>query len=297
MHLNSVNWILKDPLIAYSWVPEGIKTKIKGFNPKANNLSELYQVHGDILYTARMNLPYVFEKYAKDCIIVAFGADCCLFEKDSVLFGSPNCQGLETQFKVPIPPNVKHIFSENIDSISPKLTSLPLGIQRHQIKQISDYVNSGYFTASKNNLLYVNFSINSHRTRPLIANFWKSQPWAKVNFNVNSNLPYEIGCFLNYQWINQSNFVLCPEGNGLDTYRFWETLYLGAVPVVKNFKLYSSSEYVSMPIFRVNDFMQMKLSPNELMSFNYKEVDLSFLTRTYWDNKIKAALNIGNFKS
>ena len=47
MHLNSANWILKDPLIAYSWVSEEIKSKIKGFNPKVNSLSELYQVHED----------------------------------------------------------------------------------------------------------------------------------------------------------------------------------------------------------------------------------------------------------
>lgn len=32
--------------------------------------------------------------------------------------------------------------------------------------------------------------------------------------------------------IRSSDMVLCPRGNGLDTHRFWETLYLGSVPIV-----------------------------------------------------------------
>ena len=34
------------------------------------------------------------------------------------------------------------------------------------------------------------------------------------------------------QEIGTSKFTLCPEGNGLDTHRFWEVLYLGGIPVV-----------------------------------------------------------------
>lgn len=33
--------------------------------------------------------------------------------------------------------------------------------------------------------------------------------------------------------MRKSMFVACPVGNGLDTHRFWESLYLGAVPIVK----------------------------------------------------------------
>lgn len=31
----------------------------------------------------------------------------------------------------------------------------------------------------------------------------------------------------------QSRFVLCPSGLGFDTYRLWETLLLGAIPIVE----------------------------------------------------------------
>jgi hypothetical protein len=32
--------------------------------------------------------------------------------------------------------------------------------------------------------------------------------------------------------MRKSMFVACPRGNGLDTHRFWESLYLGAIPIV-----------------------------------------------------------------
>ena len=30
----------------------------------------------------------------------------------------------------------------------------------------------------------------------------------------------------------ECSFIVCPEGNGIDTHRFWECLYLGLVPVI-----------------------------------------------------------------
>ena len=29
-------------------------------------------------------------------------------------------------------------------------------------------------------------------------------------------------------------YIFCPEGLGLDTHRFWETIYAGSIPVTKN---------------------------------------------------------------
>lgn len=33
--------------------------------------------------------------------------------------------------------------------------------------------------------------------------------------------------------VAESNFVACPEGNGIDTHRLWETLYMGSVPIIR----------------------------------------------------------------
>ena len=36
-----------------------------------------------------------------------------------------------------------------------------------------------------------------------------------------------------YRDIAESEFVLCPSGLGFDTYRLWETLILGSIPIVE----------------------------------------------------------------
>ena len=36
-----------------------------------------------------------------------------------------------------------------------------------------------------------------------------------------------------YRQLSQSKFALCPSGNGFDTHRFWQALYLGCLPVTR----------------------------------------------------------------
>ncbi len=33
--------------------------------------------------------------------------------------------------------------------------------------------------------------------------------------------------------LRNHEFVLCPRGNGVDTHRLWETLYMGSIPIVQ----------------------------------------------------------------
>jgi len=40
--------------------------------------------------------------------------------------------------------------------------------------------------------------------------------------------------------IRVNNFTVCPVGNGLDTHRLWETLYLGGIPIVIRSQFYES---------------------------------------------------------
>lgn len=48
------------------------------------------------------------------------------------------------------------------------------------------------------------------------------------SFEVKARIP----ATLVHKLMHDSLFVACPRGNGLDTHRFWESLYLGAIPVV-----------------------------------------------------------------
>ena len=92
--------------------------------------------------------------------------------------------------------------------------------------------------------------------------------------------------------LRKVNFVLCPEGNGLDTHRLWETLYMGGVPVVTASK-YLNSLYRRLPLVVLESWDELLIPSklekmwNEVQEFEW---DDSLLSQTYWLNQISRNL-------
>jgi hypothetical protein len=40
-----------------------------------------------------------------------------------------------------------------------------------------------------------------------------------------------------FEELRASEYSLCPRGNGIDTHRFWESLYTGTIPIVEHCRL------------------------------------------------------------
>lgn len=58
--------------------------------------------------------------------------------------------------------------------------------------------------------------------------------------------------------VRTTKFVICPPGNGIDTHRTWEAIYLGAVPVVLGDAIGASLlENPILPISRYEEFLAM----------------------------------------
>lgn len=53
-------------------------------------------------------------------------------------------------------------------------------------------------------------------------------------------------------------FIACPEGNGIDTHRFWEALYRGAVPVVLNSAFSRNWKALGVPMVLLEDWRQLE---------------------------------------
>lgn len=78
--------------------------------------------------------------------------------------------------------------------------------------------------------VYMNFNISTYPIeRQHVWNLFSDKPWVKIG-SIENTLEGRIN-FL--REIKSSWFVLCPRGNGLDTHRLWETLYMGSIPIVK----------------------------------------------------------------
>jgi hypothetical protein len=92
--------------------------------------------------------------------------------------------------------------------------------------------------------------------------------------------------------LRRLNFVLCPEGNGMDTHRLWETLYMGGVPVVVKSK-YLDSLYLKLPLVRLdswNDLLNPSILEAKWFEVQQLQWDDSILRQTYWQNRISRDL-------
>lgn len=181
------------------------------------------------------------------------------------------------------PSCISEWYSTNINYKNSDLFSVPLGIGNDYIqnyknekallsKRIEGYVN-------KVSKAYMNFRINTNTVERLRALFdLKDKNWIVLENNVRSLEDY-------LDTINKFQFTICPWGNGLDTHRMWESLYLNSIPVTRFHTAYD--QFRSLPIIFVNKWSDLNLEylVQESKNLNYK--NLNILDLNYWEKKIK----------
>jgi len=130
-----------------------------------------------------------------------------------------------------IPPNVRHWFGQNVDVDDPRLTPIPIGLERDRWypELRKKAVILGTTRSLHRNLLYLNANTKIVAQREELYQRFESLPWVTAERGHNG---------LNFEHyarqLASHKFVLCPDGNGYDTHRTWEALYLGAIPIVEN---------------------------------------------------------------
>ena len=107
---------------------------------------------------------------------------------------------------------------------------------KHSLLSEAWSFSKGLGRQSRKPEIYANFSVStspSHRRK--LADYLKGIP----HIRWGENVPTISGRLRYLRDIRECGLVICPRGNGMDTHRLWEALYLGAVPVV----LRSSYQY------------------------------------------------------
>jgi len=191
------------------------------------------------------------------------------------------------------------VFGINNISLNKNSYGLPLGITNdcddspmHKIygnkeimlKIINEDIN-------KINLLYMNFDI---RTLPIereyVYNLFSNKNWTKTGKIENTLQGREN--FL--RDIKSSKFVLCPRGNGIDTHRLWEALYMGSIPIVKYENAHK--QFIDLPILFISDWNHIS---ENFLNEKYEQIidqeyDLEKLKISYWFNFIKTKIEALN---
>ena len=92
----------------------------------------------------------------------------------------------------------------------------------------------------------------------------------------------------------QARYALCPSGLGFDTYRLWETLLLGTIPIVES-NIGFDRTYSTLPVLVVRNFSQVtpKLLYDAYPCFTKHAADWNYaaLTMQYWLNLVDMAVD------
>ena len=135
-------------------------------------------------------------------------------------------------------------------------------------------------------LLYLNFSIGTYpEERAYVWDLLSDKAWAALG----THEPTLEGRTRYLRDLKAHAFVACPRGNGVDTHRLWETLYMGSIPVVRREAGYKDFEGI-FPICFVDEWDQVTedyLIEQE-KKIRSKEWDRHYLTIGYWATVVAA---------
>lgn len=149
-------------------------------------------------------------------------------------------------------PNLIRWFSQNICLIHYKLHFLPIGIANSQWAhgRITHLLENNILNYNKKNKnIYFNFTIETNikirkNCYELLKDYLEWLPTESPENNIKR--------------LSEYKFCICPEGNGVDTHRLWECLYLKVVPIVINspFTKILLANYV--PLVVLNNWSELK---------------------------------------
>lgn len=185
-----------------------------------------------------------------------------------------------------VPDNVIRWYAQNVNVVHPKITPIPIGLENdrwfknvNKKQKMLDIVRKSHSTK---NWLYVNHNVatNPYKRKELYPLF-EGKFFATVESGKNGQE------FDNYLMnIYSHKYVACPEGNGLDTHRTWETLYVGAIPVEKRNP--NNTEFAKIyPMLLVDSWSDVT---EDILYKKWwdlsKQYNKEKLVFEYWKNKI-----------
>ena len=182
-------------------------------------------------------------------------------------------------------------YTPNLNYKHLNLQPIPLGLANDYSKKnltIDHIINNLNNRSNKEKLrkIYVNFVPNTNeKKRNNLIEVLKDRK------NVTFDLPnLTLEEYSNK--IYNHKYVLCPPGNGIDTHRLWETLYLGSTPVVE--KIPGYEKYLEFPIIFYENVNELNIETLEKKYHSISNMSNDFLNVDYWMKIVKNKQNMLN---
>lgn len=235
------------------------------YNPViANQINKHLKID---LINQEFDNPYYIFCYSH--IINDFSSKLGYFKNKFVLIthnSDQNIENNETVNRILNCTNLVKWYSQNVVYHHDKLNLLPIGLANSMWPHgnLSPFNDTNLMNdlCNKSKLIYFNFNINTNinKRKPCYESLKDKLEWLD-NVEPVQNL---------YR-LKEYQFCICPEGNGVDTHRLWECLYLKVVPIVIDTPFTQILKKHNIPMIILNkwdDIFDMKLNYDD---FNFND--------------------------
>ena len=182
-----------------------------------------------------------------------------------------------------------HWFVQNLDfnqNISPFINFLPIGFEnRNWFKngKLKNLLNQN-IPINKIDKVFIGFNTNTNIERINTLSALKNNQNTFI-FPKSSHAEY-MSKLSNYK------MSLCPQGNGIDTHRVWESLLVKTIPIVKRSSFSDNLETMSVPVFVLDDWEDLsKISSDEINKIYQENIDklenIKLLNLKFWVEKFE----------
>jgi len=185
----------------------------------------------------------------------------------------------------------RQIFGINVANFRDIAQPIPIGLtnytnesEYHRLFGNNDLLmqaNKTDFLAESNGLVYGCFSTSTNSKERLpLANLLRESKHIleEPSFSPEGRLSY-------LESLRRFAFTACPVGNGIDTHRLWEVLYMGGIPIIKRNAILESL-LVDLPYVLVDDWRQITddtfLRDSWDMISSAKNYNFAKLKLDYW---------------
>lgn len=149
---------------------------------------------------------------------------------------------------------------------------LPVGVEEI-FQNNNGKISHLNFQPLKNKFVLVGPFASSHQKRSEFVG-WVGNSLINVEYNRLKSNAYA-------RLASDYMFIVCPRGNGIDTIRFWETLYRGSIPIVESSDWTKYFQSHGIPMLVVNSF-------EELLSFSESDFSAIWLEQAKPPSEIEA---------
>jgi hypothetical protein len=186
-----------------------------------------------------------------------------------------------------IPSSVNQVFVQNLSSAGEKSRVLPIGIENLRLgtNGLIKYFDKKFIDVEKLSKVLVGPFSMTHSDRDF---------YNHPNLELSERITVLRGRITPRAFADISSsfkFVAAPRGNGIDTHRFWETLYRGSYPIVNKNDWSYQVKNLKIPLIEIDSWQDDFITsiPATMPRINPREIDS--LWWPFWKEQIKLALN------